>query len=153
MNTGVTDLEIRALAIHPATPTVVYAGTDGGGVFKTVNSGASWSAVNSGLTDLNLKTLAINPVTPATILSGAQVQRVTLPLPPHANRPFSVVENLRLQGIRRPFHLHGSVKERYAMAGNGIPVELMQAVCGAVTGAQKLCGLEKNFSKKVVVIR
>ena len=41
---------IHALAIDPATPSTLYAGTYGGGVFKSTNGGAAWSAVNTGLT-------------------------------------------------------------------------------------------------------
>ena len=40
---------ILALAIDPTTPSTLYAGTDGGGVFKSTNGGAAWSAVNTGL--------------------------------------------------------------------------------------------------------
>ena len=43
--------QICALAIDPATPTTLYAGTYGGGVFKSTNGGGNWSAVNTGLTD------------------------------------------------------------------------------------------------------
>ena len=38
---------VYALAIDPATPTTLYAGT--GGVFKSTNGGGNWSAVNTGL--------------------------------------------------------------------------------------------------------
>src|SRR5947209_1430967 len=45
---------ISALAIDPVTPTILYAATGGGllpegGVFRSTDSGASWSAVNTGL--------------------------------------------------------------------------------------------------------
>ena len=40
---------VTALAVDSASPSTVYAGTFGGGVFKTTNGGGSWSAVNSGL--------------------------------------------------------------------------------------------------------
>ena len=73
--------------------------------------------------------------TPGTLLTGAHVKTTTMPLPPHVNRPFTVLECLRLQGVRRPFWLIGSVKQRYAQVGNGVPVELMSAVCGAVARA------------------
>jgi hypothetical protein len=33
LNTGLTNTDVRALAVDPATPAIVYAGTDGGGVF------------------------------------------------------------------------------------------------------------------------
>ncbi len=79
--------------------------------------------------------------TPGTILTGPQVRHVTMPLPPHVNRPFSVVEYLRLMGIRREFHLFGSIKDRYRMVGNGVPPGLMSAVCRSVGDA---LGARKN---------
>ena len=52
VNTGLTSyLMLCALAIDPATPTTLYAGTWDGGVFKSTNGGGNWSAVNTGLTD------------------------------------------------------------------------------------------------------
>jgi hypothetical protein len=41
---------VFALAIDPVTPTTVYAGTSGGGVFKSSDGGAHWSPFNNGLT-------------------------------------------------------------------------------------------------------
>jgi len=60
--------ECDALAINPATPSTLYAGTWGGGVFQSTNSGGSWNAVNMGLGWVN--TLAINPTTPSTLYAG-----------------------------------------------------------------------------------
>ena len=60
---------IYALAIDPATPTTLYAGT-GGGVFKSTNGGGNWSAVNTGLTNTNVYALAIDPATPTTLYAG-----------------------------------------------------------------------------------
>ncbi|MBK7920340.1 MAG: hypothetical protein IPJ94_29640 [Chloroflexi bacterium] len=34
INTGLTNIHVLALAIDPQTPTTLYAGTDGGGVFS-----------------------------------------------------------------------------------------------------------------------
>ncbi len=61
---------VRALAIDPGTPATLYAGTAGGGVFKSGDAGSTWSAANSGLTNPNVRALAIDPVTPATIYAG-----------------------------------------------------------------------------------
>lgn len=36
----------------------LYAGTSGGGVFISTNSGASWTGINTGLTDMNIQSLA-----------------------------------------------------------------------------------------------
>ena len=41
--------DVYALAIDPTTPTTLYAGTATGGVFKSTDGGATWSAVNTGL--------------------------------------------------------------------------------------------------------
>src|SRR5438105_5467047 len=61
---------IAALAIDPMTPGVLYAAA-GGGVFKSTNGGASWSAVNTGLPNSSyVSVLAIDPQTPATLYAG-----------------------------------------------------------------------------------
>src|SRR3989441_94118 len=62
---------IPALAIDPLTPTTLYAGTYGGGVFKSTDGGASWSA--SGLTNIytSVTAVAIDPVTPTTLYAGS----------------------------------------------------------------------------------
>ena len=59
---------INALAIDPSSSQTVYAGTQGGGVFKSTNDGASWSAVISGLT---VYSLAIDPSSSQTVYAGS----------------------------------------------------------------------------------
>ncbi len=61
-------LGVSALAIDPGNPATPYAGTVGGGVFKSTNGG--WSAVNSGLTATVVFALAIDPSSPATLYAG-----------------------------------------------------------------------------------
>ena len=61
---------VYALAINPTTPATLYAGTWGGGVFKSTDSGGTWAAANAGLTNQNVNALAINPLTPATLYAG-----------------------------------------------------------------------------------
>ena len=70
VNTGLTATNVLALAIDPATPATLYAGTYGGGVFKSTNGGGNWSAFNTGLTATGVRALAIDPVTPATLYAG-----------------------------------------------------------------------------------
>jgi len=65
------DEYLYALAIDPETPTTLYAGTGCSGVFKSLDGGDSWSAVNTGLTSTFVTALAINPTTPATLYAGA----------------------------------------------------------------------------------
>jgi photosystem II stability/assembly factor-like uncharacterized protein len=61
---------VSCLAIDARTPTTLYAGTRGGGVFKSSNSGQNWKAINSGLTSTDIVALAIDPSAPATLYAG-----------------------------------------------------------------------------------
>ncbi len=60
---------VTSLAIDPAMPSTVYAGTLGG-VFKSINRGSNWSAVNSGLMNLQVSTVVIDPLNSAVIYAG-----------------------------------------------------------------------------------
>ena len=65
---------VLSVAIDPNTPATLYAGTNGGGVFKSTDSGANWSAASTGLSNSNVLSLAIAPSsapnTPATLYAG-----------------------------------------------------------------------------------
>ena len=69
-NTGLTDLDVQALAINPSTPATLYAGTWNGGVFKSTNSGGTWAAVNTGLPNRTVYALAIDPSMLGTLYAG-----------------------------------------------------------------------------------
>lgn len=68
--------DVRAVAIdidtenEPPQPSVVYAGTAGGGIFKSANAGLSWTAVNEGLTNTTVFALAANSGDPANLYAG-----------------------------------------------------------------------------------
>ena len=66
---GLEGKSISSLAIDPATPTTLYAGT-GSGVLKTTDGGGNWRAANTGLTNTTVFALAIDPVTPTTLYAG-----------------------------------------------------------------------------------
>jgi photosystem II stability/assembly factor-like uncharacterized protein len=51
---------VRALAIPRASVSTIYAGTEGG-VFKSTNSGASWSPSNTGLSSIAIMSLMTDP--------------------------------------------------------------------------------------------
>jgi photosystem II stability/assembly factor-like uncharacterized protein len=69
---------IWSLAIDPVTPSIIYAGyiycnaggCNGGGVFKSIDSGETWIAAQNGLSDANVLALAIDPSTPARIYAA-----------------------------------------------------------------------------------
>lgn len=64
-------LFVRTVAIDPSNPSVLYAGTFGGGVFKTVDGGESWQ--NVGLTDRNVFKVTIDPHDNQTIFVASTV--------------------------------------------------------------------------------
>src|SRR5438445_1878882 len=61
---------IEALAIDPVTPSTLYVGTQFGGLFKSTNGGASWTAIGIGVFGRDVEAVAINPVTPTTLYAG-----------------------------------------------------------------------------------
>lgn len=73
INLGVMHpLHVSSLAIDPQVPSTLYAGMkNGDGVFKSTNSGASWSAVYDDLGENNIvQGLAIDPQAPSTVYAG-----------------------------------------------------------------------------------
>lgn len=71
---------ITSLVVSKATPATMYAGTQGGGVFKSTDGGESWTASSNGLIDENsgflgeVGSLAVNPTNPQivyAVISGA----------------------------------------------------------------------------------
>jgi photosystem II stability/assembly factor-like uncharacterized protein len=69
---------ISALAINPATPEAVYAGTDAGapnangGIYKSIDGGNTWSLI--GLRDYSITNLMIPPQAPQTVFAAAYNQ-------------------------------------------------------------------------------
>ena len=69
---------MEALAIDPADPRTLYAApglilSAGGGVYKSTDGAATWSAVNSGLPDsFFIGSLAIDPRNPGTLYLSSQ---------------------------------------------------------------------------------
>ncbi|MBT9175397.1 MAG: hypothetical protein DDT22_01072 [candidate division WS2 bacterium] len=60
VNTGLTNNIIYSLTVDPVNPSILYACTQGGGIFKSTNRGENWSTINSGLIGLSSKVLAID---------------------------------------------------------------------------------------------
>jgi photosystem II stability/assembly factor-like uncharacterized protein len=61
---------IRSLAIDPRTPSTLYAGTTRAAVFKSTDSGASWSAAGGLPVSASVQVLAIDPATPDTLYAA-----------------------------------------------------------------------------------
>jgi hypothetical protein len=75
ISTGLTNLDIRALAIDPTSNSTLYAGTNGG-LFKTTNNGHSWSQLSHTLESQPIYALVLDPANPATLYAGVPNQGV-----------------------------------------------------------------------------
>jgi photosystem II stability/assembly factor-like uncharacterized protein len=61
---------VTALVIDPLNSQIMYAGTFGGGVYKSVDGGKTWQDSSSGLIDLYIQSMAIDPKNPDTVYAG-----------------------------------------------------------------------------------
>jgi hypothetical protein len=64
--------QLSALAIDRLQPATIYAGSPGGGLFKSVNYGLTWSHIDQGLGTAAIYALAVDPRVPGTVyVAGA----------------------------------------------------------------------------------
>ncbi len=64
---------VFSLAVDPATPRTLYAGTDDvgyGGVYKSIDGGGSWAPLSTGLPNRIVYALAVHPTAPDVVLAG-----------------------------------------------------------------------------------
>jgi hypothetical protein len=69
---GPTNGAGRAVAVapHPTTAGTLYIGAAGGGIWKTTNSGSTWTPLTDSINDLSVGAMAIDPSSPNTIYAG-----------------------------------------------------------------------------------
>ena len=67
--------DVRALAVHPQEPNVLYAGTDSG-IYRSEDRGANWQHLDSPMNSMHTWALAIDPVEPDTIFAGTKPSAV-----------------------------------------------------------------------------
>ena len=65
-----------SLAVDPANPATVYAGSWGAGMYKSVDAGASWFPINNGLGNMFINSLAIDPTQPQVLYAGTYRNQV-----------------------------------------------------------------------------
>lgn len=63
---------VNVFAAAPADPHVVYAGMEGGGVFRSADDGRSWSPANGGLGNFFVGALAVDPHNPSVVYAGTK---------------------------------------------------------------------------------
>jgi|RhiMetdeSRZDD1v2_1073273.scaffolds.fasta_scaffold108580_3 photosystem II stability/assembly factor-like uncharacterized protein len=67
--------DVRALAVHPRDPHIVYAGTDSG-VYRSDDRGARWERLDAPMNTMHTWALAIDPAEPETLFAGTQPSAV-----------------------------------------------------------------------------
>ena len=58
---------INCLAQHPVDSNILYIGTFGGGIWKTIDGGLNWTSLDENLPAMSVSDIAINPLHPDTI--------------------------------------------------------------------------------------
>jgi len=61
---------VAALVADPVTPTTLYAGLDGSGVFKSVDNGSTWVAATTQPSNQRIRALVIKPGSPSTLYAA-----------------------------------------------------------------------------------
>jgi hypothetical protein len=67
---------VRSLAVDPRSPSIVYASTRAGDVFKTTNGGESWTPINNGLRVAGIESVVLDPKNPDIIYAGTTADGV-----------------------------------------------------------------------------
>jgi uncharacterized repeat protein (TIGR01451 family) len=61
---------VTAIVVDRNSPQTLYAGVDGRGIYKSSNSGQSWTAVAGQTTNLRIKQVVIHPTTSSTLFAA-----------------------------------------------------------------------------------
>ena len=73
---NVSAASIFAIAVDPSAAQTIYAGTQRNGLFKTIDGGSNWNAINAGLNSFDIRAIAIDPVTTSTVYVGSSGEGV-----------------------------------------------------------------------------
>ncbi len=72
---------VRAILTHPTAPNTLWAGSAGGGIWKTVNGGSSWFPLNDLLPSLAITSLTMDPTNSDIIYAGTGEGFTSMGLP------------------------------------------------------------------------
>ena len=61
---------VTAIDVHPTNPDIVYVGTAQGGVYRSLNGGATWTPLMDGALSLAVGAVRISPSQPETVYVG-----------------------------------------------------------------------------------
>jgi hypothetical protein len=69
---------VSAIAVHPTNPNIIYVGAAGGGVFRSLDGGATWTPLLDGALSLTVGAIAIAPSQPSTVYVGTGEANLSL---------------------------------------------------------------------------
>ena len=72
-NQSLGHVALSALAVDPLQPTTLYAGSDGQGIFRSIDVGQTWTAMSNGLTTidaLRVRMIAVDPIDTRNLYIG-----------------------------------------------------------------------------------
>lgn len=61
---------VTSIAVHPTNANTVYVGTAGGGLYRSLDGGVTWTQLMDGALSLAIGSIAVDPVTTSTIIVG-----------------------------------------------------------------------------------
>ena len=61
---------VSAIAVHPTNPDIVYVGAAQGGLYRSLNGGATWTPLLDNALSLSIGAIAIAPSDPTTVFVG-----------------------------------------------------------------------------------
>jgi photosystem II stability/assembly factor-like uncharacterized protein len=64
---------VRTIVPHPSKPSVLFAGTEDHGLYRSTNGGAWWTKCESGIDFTTFYTMAIDPLSPDTMYAAGYV--------------------------------------------------------------------------------
>jgi hypothetical protein len=67
---GLSGKTVLSLVIDPNQPSILYAGMDGLGIYKTSDGGTNWTQLSSGITDKRVLALIVDPNITTTLYAG-----------------------------------------------------------------------------------
>lgn len=67
---------VLTVVLNPVNPAVVYVGTTGGGFYKSVDAGATFTRRTAGLSRYNISAIVVNPVLPTLLFAGTYGDRI-----------------------------------------------------------------------------
>ncbi|MCU7496742.1 MAG: T9SS type A sorting domain-containing protein [Ignavibacteria bacterium] len=61
---------IRSIIVNPQDPSIMYVGSVAGGIWKTINGGAGWMALDDHMENLSIGSMVMDPSDPDVIYAG-----------------------------------------------------------------------------------